>query len=124
MHFVNLQYGACADELDGARRRFGVPLHAFEEVDLFNDLAEAAALNLALDLVISAPTATAFLSAALGVPTWMMSYGTPWQTLGTDHVPWFPAMRCFPKHRNQPWDDISDAIATALKERLGTPARK
>lgn len=115
MHFVNLQYGDCANELRDVGSRLGVPLHDFKEIDLFGDLAEAAALNLALDLVISAPTATAFLSAALGVPTWMMSYARPWQMLGTDHVPWFPAMRSFPRRWDQDWGVIIGEIARELE---------
>ncbi|HLP66485.1 MAG TPA: glycosyltransferase, partial [Rhizobium sp.] len=116
IHFVNLQYDNCADELDDARRRFGVPLHVFPEVDLFNDLDEAAALTRALDLVVSAPTAASFLAAALGVPTWMMNYATAWQTLGTPHLPWFPSMRYYKRLWNQPWEEIIDRVAHDLRE--------
>jgi hypothetical protein len=56
-----VQRGACA-----ARERFGVELTVFPEVDLYNDLDEAAALTCALDLVISAPTAVSLHAAALG----------------------------------------------------------
>jgi len=115
VHFINLQYDQCTDELADARRRFGVPLHAFDEVDLFNDLAEAAAFTQALDLVVSAPTASSFLAGAVGVHTWIMTYGIPWQTLGTNHFPWFPAMRLFSRRWDQEWDATIETIADELR---------
>jgi tetratricopeptide (TPR) repeat protein len=116
VHFVNLQYDECADEIDGARRRLGARLHAYPEVDLFNDLDEAAALTQALDLVISAPTAAANMAAALGVPTWMMSYGSSWATLGAEHHPWFPAVRCFRLRWGGTWNKIIDDMARTLDD--------
>ncbi|MCX7177004.1 MAG: tetratricopeptide repeat protein [Proteobacteria bacterium] len=116
IHLVNLQYDECSAELDEARRRFGVPLHAFPEVDLFDDLDEASALTQALDLVISVWTASASLAAAVGVPTWMMSYGREWGTHGTDYHPWYPTVRYFPRTWDQSWDTTIEKIAGLLKE--------
>ena len=113
-HFINLQYDECATEIDEARCRFGVTLHRFSEVDLLNDLDEAAALTKAVDLVISAPTASGFLAGALGVPTWLLDYGNKWQTLGSDHFPWFPSVRRFARRWNQPWDETIIELADSL----------
>jgi len=121
VHFVNLQYDECSTELHEARQRFGVPLHAFEEVDLYNDLDESAALTQALDLVISAGTATASLAAALGVHTWETSYGFNWIRHGTDHYPWFPTVRLFPRLWNQSWDEIILDISGQLAEKAVAP---
>lgn len=117
-HFVSLQYDRRSGEIAEVERLCDVPLHVFPEVDLFDDLVEAAALTKALDLVLSAPTSTSFLAAALGVPTWMMSYGRPWQMMGTDGIPGFPAMRCFPRRWDQPWESVIEAVAEALDSRL------
>jgi tetratricopeptide (TPR) repeat protein len=121
VHFVNLQYDDCRAELDNARQAFGVALNAFPEVDLFNDLDEAAALTQALDIVISAPTAVSLLSAALGVPTWQMSYGADWQVHGSDRNPWFPAMTQFKRAWNEEWGPILLAMAVRLRELAGQP---
>jgi tetratricopeptide (TPR) repeat protein len=122
VHFVSLQYDKYAAELTTAQQRFGLHLHSFEEVDLFNDLDEAAALNQALDLVISAPTSVCILSAALGVPTWMMNYGVTWETMGTEHLPWLPSVKCFNRQWNQTWDDTIERIALKLKSQYENTA--
>ena len=105
---MSLQYDECSAELAAARSRFGRALHAFPEVDLFNDLDEAAALTRACDLVISAPTAVSVLAAAVGVPTWQMTYGPDWQTHGT---------------RTQSLAACDDALRAALGRRAGRSDR-
>ncbi len=114
VHFVNLQYDECRDELDRARREFGVALHHFPEVDMFDDLDETAALMNALDLVISAPTAVSAQAAALGLPCWRMSCGGDWPTLGAAHYPWFPTMKNFGRTWEQPWSVAMEQIAGEL----------
>lgn len=118
MHFVNLQYDKCDEELDAARQQFGIPLHAFQEVDLLNDLDEAAALTQALDLVISAGTATSVMAAALGVPTWLIEHSKGWTMLGADYMPWFPTQRNFCRKWNQPWNEVIADIAQLLESAL------
>jgi tetratricopeptide (TPR) repeat protein len=115
VHFINLQYDQCSAELDEAGQRFGVPLHAFTEIDMYNDLNEAAALIKALDLVISAPTAVSVIAAAQGVNTWVMSYGISWEVHGTDHCPWFPTLHYFTRRWNQAWDETIEQISEQLK---------
>ena len=118
VHFVNLQYDKCDEELDAARRQFGVPLNKFQELDLLNDLDEAAALTRALDLVISAGTATSVMAAALGVPIWLIEHSKGWTMLGTDHMPWFPTQRNFCRRWNQPWSEIIAEIAQLLESAM------
>jgi Flp pilus assembly protein TadD len=118
VHFVCLQYDECAAELDRARGTFNVALHAFPEVDLFNDLIEAAALTRAVDLVITAPTAVSTLAAGLGVDTWQMSYGLDWKTLGTGRTPWHPTLTRFDRVPGQPWEAILRVVAGKLDERV------
>ena len=114
VHFVNLQYDECLNELDQARNEFGVTLHHFSEVDMFNDLDETAGLMKALDLVISAQTAVSAQAGALGVPCWQMTSGTDWTILGTENNPWFPTMKRFPRRWEQPWSEIMARIAGEL----------
>lgn len=120
VHFVNLQYDKCDEELEAARRQFGIPLHEFPEVDMLNDLDETAALTQALDLVISSPTAPSIMAAALGIPSWVIAYNKDWQMFGTDYMPWFPTMRNFCRQWNQSPSDIITEIAQLLESALGT----
>ena len=115
MHFINLQYDECSAELDEARQQFAIPLHAFTEVDMYNDLGNTAALIQALDLVISTSTSVYAISAALGVNTWVMNYGTPWDNHGIDHTPWFPSARFFNRRWNQSWTETIETVAQQLK---------
>ena len=117
VHFINMQYGECVAELNEARKRFGVPLHAFTEVDMFNDLDETAALIQALDMVIS-PNAAGEMAAALGVNAWRMCYGVSWDTHGTDQSYWFPALRYFNRRWDQTWNEIIERVSRQLKSHV------
>ena len=116
VHFINLQYDSCGTELNEARQRFGVLLHDFAEVDLFDDLDETAALVQALDLVI-APTAASVIAAGLGVNAWIMCCGGTWDTHGTDHSLWYPALRYFDRRWDQPWAEIIEQVSSQLQLR-------
>ena len=116
VHFINLQYDQCDAELAAAGAQFQLPIHAFSEVDLHHDLAEAAALTAAMDLVIGATTASGRLAAALGVPLWALRYGTAdWTSLGTDHTPWFPSIQFFSRAWDQDWTGVIERVARQLK---------
>jgi tetratricopeptide (TPR) repeat protein len=117
VHLICVQYDECAAELDDCRRRFGVRLHKFDEVDLFNDIDEAAALSKALDLVISAPTAASSLAAAVGVETWQMNVGPDWETHGTDRKPWHPTIVPYNRAWNATWESVMERVAGDLHVR-------
>ena len=121
VHFVNLQYDECGNELEQARAEFGVTLHHFSEVDMLDDLDETAGLMKALDLVISAQTAVSAQAGALGVPCWQIGGGADWTALGAEHNPWYPAMKCFRRRWGQPWSGVIERIAGEL--RRVAPAR-
>jgi hypothetical protein len=121
VRFVNLQYDECRQELEQAQAMFGVPIHAFEDLDLMNDLDGAAALTDALDLVITAATAVAHTAGALGKAAWQYQLVTSsdWLTFGTDTIPWFPSTRRFDRRLDQEWDEIIAQVAAELS-RLAT----
>jgi Tfp pilus assembly protein PilF len=116
VHFINLQYDDCAAEIADAEARFGVSVHRFREVDMFDDLDETAALMAALDLVISAPTSVSILTGALGVPTWQFNYASNWQCYGEVMNPWLPAVRSVIRKWNESWDTVLEGVAAELGE--------
>ncbi|CAK0745720.1 protein O-GlcNAc transferase [Azospirillaceae bacterium] len=91
LHFVNLQYDRCEDEIILAEQSLGVSIARWPDVDLRNDFETIAGLMANLDLVISAPTAVGELAGAVGAPVWRFS-SMDWTRLGCPQLrPWFPS---------------------------------
>lgn len=120
VHFVNLQYGDCAAELDDARARFGVRITDFEDLDLREQIDESSALMAGLDLVISAATTVLQTAGALGVPTFALnSESRPWNALGRrDYLPWYPNSRLFHQPVQGDWATQLAIVAQSLKEQV------
>ncbi|HYD79827.1 MAG TPA: protein arginine N-methyltransferase [Paucimonas sp.] len=120
VHFVNLQYGECADELREAEERFGVSITAFPDIDLKNDIDDSAALMASVDLMICASTAVSEIGAAVGVEQYLLKiYGKQWDLLGcTDRMPWHPSIRVFSQDTQGDWETQLAEVAEALKERV------
>jgi tetratricopeptide (TPR) repeat protein len=124
VQFVNLQYDECQLELAEAGRTLGVHIEHFAEVDMFNDLAETAALMCGLDLAISAPTAVSIMTGALGVPTWQTSYYENWQRMGLkDRNPWYPTVSTYIRGAGEDWGMVLHKMARDLQARVSDPAQ-
>jgi tetratricopeptide (TPR) repeat protein len=78
------------------------------------DFLDTAALASHLDLVVSADSSVAHLSASLGLPTWILvSFVADWRWMAdrTDN-PWYPTARLFRQARLGAWDEvIADVVA-------------
>jgi len=112
--FVNLQYDDCRDEIEEIKKLHKVDIHIWEDLDLLNDLDEAAALTAALDHVIAPCTSVFAMAGALGQSAWMLNLENDMSTLGTDNIPWYPQTRLFCKSLNQDWDVVMDKVASEL----------
>ena len=75
-------------------------------IDQKNELDRAAALMSALSLVISAPTAVACLSAAVGTRTLKLLYGQSWTAMGRDYEPFLPSCQCVNSRQQGDWADV------------------
>ena len=97
VHWVSLQVGARAAELEGGAPP-GALLNLAPEL---TDLAETAAAMERLDLIVTVDTAVAHLAGALGRPVWVMLPALPdWRwLLGREDSPWYPTMRLFRQAR-------------------------
>jgi tetratricopeptide (TPR) repeat protein len=112
--FVNLQYGDSAPDIARAEEKFGVKIHSVEGLDLKDDIDGTAALALALDLVLSAPTAAAHTAASVGAPVWYLSVGFGWPQLGTGEYPWYPNTRVFWPEKFGAWDAVMPHFSAEL----------
>ena len=121
--FVNLQYGDRTEDIEMARREFGVEILQPQGIDLKMDLDDVAALSCAMDLVLGPANATSNLSAACGVPTWLISTPGAWTQLGTDRYPWYSQVRMFSSETFGDWDPVIADIARALGEFVGQGTR-
>lgn len=120
VHWVNLQYDDCLQELQAAEHRFNVEIARWPDTDLKNDFEAVAALISSLDLVISACTSVGELAAALGVPVWRFASGIhgDWTVMATALRPWYPTQRLFRARPDQSMDTILDEIGRELRSRL------
>lgn len=117
IHFVNLQYGDCGEELARAEARHGVKIDVIEGLDLKDDIEGAAAASAAVDLVISAPTAAAAVAGAIGTETWYLTAGRTWPQLGSDEYPWFRKAPVFAPEKFGDWESLMPHLAESLAAR-------
>ncbi len=117
VHFVNLQYGDCGEELRAAESRSDIRIHSAPDLDLFNDFEGIFGLSAALDLTISTVTTACVPSAAIGTVTWLLLSRTDYYALAQDHHPWFPATRGFVRGIGESWARAIGSVADALDQR-------
>ncbi|WP_374445420.1 tetratricopeptide repeat protein [Stella sp.] len=116
--FVSIQYGDHGAELAEVGEKSGVPILVDPEIDPLRDFDAAAAQIAALDLVVSISNTAAHLSAALGVPTWMMvpkGRGLFWYwLLERADSPWYPSLRLYRQTAAGDWSGVIGRIAADL----------
>ncbi|NBW19413.1 MAG: hypothetical protein EBR82_66710, partial [Caulobacteraceae bacterium] len=86
---------------------------AESKLDSWLDTQQVAA---SCDLVISSCTSVAHLSAAMGVPTWVVIPILPyylWAVPG-DRVPWYDSVRLFRQTKYESWTEVFDQVRVAL----------
>jgi len=118
--FVNLQYDECAEELAEIYEKFGITLHVWDDLDMYDDLDNVAAMVSCLDVVVTCMTSVSMLSGGLGIPT--LGYCVPnknWDSLGTRDIPFHPSVRLFRRCHDlsfeQTISDIADEIRNISK---------
>ncbi len=67
-----------------------------------------------MDAVVSAPTAVASISGALGVPTYKVLHLGSWTAMGADREPFTPSVVCVtPDHAGQ-WRLVFERVLSRL----------
>ena len=113
--FINMQFGDCRDDLDYARETFGIDVHSFDDLDIFDDLDNLAALAKALDLVISVSTLAAPLAAGVGTRTWLAAWRqSPWHNSLLSARG--PDVTSFERDLGEPWDAAFAAMAGQFRD--------
>ena len=115
---VSVQYDASAEEVAKLEELSGRKILVPEKIDQKNELDRTCALLSALDAVVSAPTAVSWLSAAAGVPSYKILYGTSWTSFGTSFEPFAPVCQCMMPDDIGNWDQAFAKARAALSARL------
>lgn len=81
--------------------------------ETFNDFADTAAALKNLDLFICNDTSLAHLSAALGVPTWiLLPYQPEWRWfLNDENSPWYSSAKIYRQKRPYDWEEVLERVA-------------
>ena len=115
VQIVNLQYGDTVKEVADAEAAFGVSLNSWTDIDRKDDLDELAALISTLDLVITVGTAVAQISAAIGVPVWLLHVTQDWPQFGQTNYPVYPNVTMI---KAPVGGSVSDLLAGEVPEKL------
>jgi len=75
-------------------------------LDQKNELDRTCAMLAALDVLISAPTAVAWLGAGAGTRTLKVLFGEVWTAMGQDYEPFAPACECLVPATMGDWADV------------------
>lgn len=88
---------------------------------LLTDFAETAALASCMDVVVSTCTSVPHLTAALGIPTWLVLARIPdWRwMLGRDNSPWYRAAKLYRQGEDRAWEPVLQRVAGDLLKRVG-----
>ncbi len=122
--FINLQCGGDdRDDRARAEERLGVTVHDFDDLDLYDDLDDVAALAAALDVVISVSTAVAAIAAGVGTPVWLIAWRqSPWNNFLL--APRGPDVTRFERNTDESWDAVFAALAERLRDLTENGAEK
>lgn len=114
VHFVDLQYSDCSDEINELENSSGFHIHRWQAVR--NDYEDTAAMVSELDLVISVCTAVVHLGGALGKPVWVLVPFSPeWRYgIAGEKMPWYPSVMMFRQPRYGEWQPAIERVAHKL----------
>ncbi|MCU1386618.1 MAG: hypothetical protein JWL71_5315 [Acidobacteria bacterium] len=111
---VSVQYDATSEEVAQLEAISGRKILVPQGIDQKNELDRAAALMAALDAVVTAPTAVAWLAAGVGTRTFKILYDTSWTALGQTHEPFAPSCTCVMPQSRGDWSGVFKQVITAL----------
>jgi hypothetical protein len=88
--------------------------------DELRDFSDTAALASSMDLVISTCTSVPHMTAALGIPTWILvSYSPDWRwLLNRDDSPWYDCIKLYRQGPDRQWSPLLVRIKEDLLKML------
>ena len=117
MHLISLQSGLHAGEIEAAAAN-GVAVYRFDELDIDNDMENAAALMSALDAVVSSQCWLLHLCGALGVKVYNFNARPNPYFMDQDTNPWAPSVEVIYREHGATWASAMTEIADRLRVRF------
>ena len=116
--FINLQFGKFDEDLEKFKAKYGLNIRSINEIDIYNNIDDIAALINCLDLVIPIQNTTALLSGALGKNTWvMLTFNARWHWLTNEKKSlWYPTTKLFRQEKIGDWNTVINSIGLDLKK--------
>ena len=112
--FVCAQYGATGEEIAALEQMSGRTIIVPDNLDQKDELDRTSAMLSALDVLVTAPTAVAWLAAGAGVRTLKVLYGEVWTAMGCAYEPFAPSCACIVPGAQGDWADTFNQVATRL----------
>jgi Flp pilus assembly protein TadD len=114
---VSAQYDASAEEVAALGGLAGRQIALLPKLDQKNELDRTAAMLAALDAVVSAPTAVAWLAASVGTATYKVLYDTSWTAFGQDHEPFAPTCAVISPGARGDWASVFETALARIGKR-------
>ena len=109
---INLEYGDISFEKNMLKKNKKRQLIYFNDLDYKNDLEDLSSLIKSCDLVVSIANATAHLSGAIGIQTWVLVPADSqwyWHSKNKESL-WYPNAKLFRQKTRDDWDYVLDIM--------------
>lgn len=117
---INLQYSFTEEEHErftALGEEHGFDFHTPREINLKDDLEDIFAILQLCDACVTPLISLAWMSGAVGTPTWVFRTAAERRTyhmLGTPFIPWAPSIKLFFRLPKTPWDEVVEAIGATV----------
>ena len=121
LNFFNIQYSNIEKELNEFNLQNNNLIKNLEGVDLFNDLYGVASHLQNFDFIVTISNTTAHLSAALGIPTYLLlsnNIGRFWywsNNINGNHL-WYKSVKIFRQKNQGDWGIPIDSLIKYIRE--------
>jgi len=112
--FVCAQYGAKDEEIAALEQMSGRKILVPENLDQKHELDRTCAMLSALDVLVGASTAVAWLAAGAGVRTLKLHFNYSWTAMGLGYEPFAPACECVVPATQGDWADVFEQAKARL----------
>ena len=118
--FVDLQYTDTTEERNEFKKKYGIDIHRFEQIDNFNDIDGLASLIDACDFVVSVSNTTVHIAGSIGKKTYLMLPNNRgklwyWSKENAQSI-WYKSIEIFERNTSESWKNLIQKIIQKLEK--------